>query len=1126
MNRRSCLAAFAFLACAAQLMADRPTVRLWETNLVIPTYAVAPPDPNPRFHQGRTYQGAKATFYPYPVSDRLTDTREDRTYKAVFLENPYVQFIVMPELGGRIFSAVDKSNGYDFFYRQHVVKPALIGMLGAWISGGVEWNVPHHHRATSFMPVDCTLQANPDGSKTVWVGEIELRHRLKWLVGITLYPDRSCLELTCKVLNRTPFAHPILFWINPAVHANENYQVVFPPDAEWAVQHGKPEFASWPIARQIYGGTDYTRGVDISWWKNHPSPVSFFCFHSDQDFFGGYDHGRRAGVLHVADHHVAPGKKFFEWGNGAEGEMWSRILTDEDGPYLELMAGAWSDNQPDYSWIQPGEVKEWKHYWYPIRELGAAKSATIDAALNLEVTNRVAAIACNTTREHAAAKVRLELRGEGGGTPSATLRKTLYEHITAIGPAKPFSATIMIENDVPPDSLRLSLSDAAGRELAAYQPAKPKGAPMPKPVEKPRPPGEYATADELYFTGQRIEQLYSPSFDAASYYEEMLRRDPGDYRANTALGILLCKQWRWEDAAGHLRQAVDRATANYIRPKDGEAFYYLGVAWRAQGKTDAARDALQKALWSHAWQAAAGFELAEIALQQNAFAEALGHVDTALAASARNVKARCLKSTILRGLGRPEEAERLAAETLAMDPLNVRAASELALAQRQRGAPEWKDTVGRLRGAMRGNPEAYLENAFDFANAGQWREVAESLQDHVTSAEAHGGAAVATEHYLLALALERLGRSDEATERYAIAARTAPDFCFPSRFEEEALFRRAMEVNPKDARAPYYLGCLLYDNQPGHAIRAWEISRERDDTFALVHRNLGVAYAQHEKNAPKAIASYERAIDLNPNDPRYFYELDLQYEAAGVTVARRLDMLTRHHAAVAQRDDALTREIVLLTAAGESDRALDLLKTRRFRNWEGSSEIHNVYVNACLRRGQQKTGAGKVRETLGDFEAALEYPENLEVGRARRAARAAEIHYLIGTAQEALGESEKAKTAFEMAAGGRKDRASSEGDYYRALALRKLGRASEAAPLFEGLVKAGTEQLARGEAADYFAKFGEKQADRVRQAQAHYLVGLGQLGLGRTEEARTTFAKALELHPAHLGAIMQTEAKQ
>ena len=372
-NTRLCLAVLAWLAGVAPSLPAAPSVHLWETNLVIPSYLAAPPSPVPRFYEGRTYQGAKATFYPYPVQDVLTDQKTNQTYRALFLENQYIQISVLPELGGRIFSATDKANGYDFFYRQHVIKPALIGMLGAWISGGVEWNVPHHHRATSFSPVDYTTTTNADGSATIWVGEIELRHRMKWLVGMTLYPDRSYLELTCKMFNRTPFAHPMLFWINAAVHCGTNYQVIFPPGTEWAAQHSKPEFASWPIAHQTYGGTDYTRGVDISWWKNHPNPVSFFCWNEEDDWFGGYDHGKQAGVIEVADHHVAPGKKFFEWGNGPEGEAWSKILTDDDGPYLELMAGAWSDNQPDYSWIQPGETREWKHWWYPVRNLGGGE---------------------------------------------------------------------------------------------------------------------------------------------------------------------------------------------------------------------------------------------------------------------------------------------------------------------------------------------------------------------------------------------------------------------------------------------------------------------------------------------------------------------------------------------------------------------------------------------------------------------------------------------------------------------------------------------------------------------------------------------------------------------------------
>jgi tetratricopeptide (TPR) repeat protein len=220
---------------------------------------------------------------------------------------------------------------------------------------------------------------------------------------------------------------------------------------------------------------------------------------------------------------------------------------------------------------------------------------------------------------------------------------------------------------------------------------------------------------------------------------------------------------------------------------------------------------------------------------------------------------------------------------------------------------------------------------------------------------------------------------------------------------------------------------------------------------------------------------------------------------------------------VAGRDYALTREIVLLTVAGQAERALELLRGRHFRNWEGSAQIHSVYVDACLARGRQLLADKKPREALAAFEAALEYPENLEVGRARRSPRTAQIEYCIGAAKEALADDAAAKAAFELAAAGKGDGAS-EADYFRALALRKLGRDDEAKSVFERLVKTGEAQLSQGEAADYFAKFGEKSSERVRQAGAHYLIGLGKLGLGEAAQAEAQFRQARELHPAHLGA--------
>ena len=261
---------------------------------MIPTYQMGPADPNPMFYMNESYQGAQKRVYPYALQDHLIHERKDQTYTSLWLENEFVKLCVLPEIGGRLFSATDKTNGYDFFYRQHVIKPALIGMLGAWISGGVEWCAFHHHRNTTFMPIDHTLVENSDGSKTIWFGETERRHRMKWLIGLTLYPDRSYVETSVTFFNRTALPNSILYWANVAVHVNDDYQVIFPPSVQAATYHSKIDFTTWPIAQGRYRGYDYT-GKDISWWKNSPVSNSFFAWQLQEDFMGGYDHGRHAG---------------------------------------------------------------------------------------------------------------------------------------------------------------------------------------------------------------------------------------------------------------------------------------------------------------------------------------------------------------------------------------------------------------------------------------------------------------------------------------------------------------------------------------------------------------------------------------------------------------------------------------------------------------------------------------------------------------------------------------------------------------------------------------------------------------------------------------------------------------
>ncbi len=299
------------------------SVHVWEQQVKIPTYLLGNPDPNPQFYLGGQSQGAQQRIYPYPSYDILTTDKVDNPYNMVYLENQYIKIGILPESGGRIFESLDKTNGYAFFYNQHVIKPALISLLGAWISGGVEWDIPHHHRATSFVPVQYTIEESPDGSKTVWVGELELRDQMLWTVGLTLHPGKNYLEASFRIANRTPVPTSMLCFSNVAVHAGINYQIIFPPDTQLWTYHKKPYFRPW---------TD-----DLSWLKNHTTSGSWFAWNFTDDFMAGYDHDQHAGTMSIADHNVVPGKKFFTWGTQNTAEF--NRLTDADGPYLELMVG-------------------------------------------------------------------------------------------------------------------------------------------------------------------------------------------------------------------------------------------------------------------------------------------------------------------------------------------------------------------------------------------------------------------------------------------------------------------------------------------------------------------------------------------------------------------------------------------------------------------------------------------------------------------------------------------------------------------------------------------------------------------------------------------------------------------
>jgi tetratricopeptide (TPR) repeat protein len=1046
------------------------------------------------FLDKRVYQGSRGSVYPNPFTDRLCDTKLDKAYQVVILENEYVRLMILPEIGGRIHVGQDKTNGYDFFYRQNVIKPALVGLLGPWISGGLEFNSPQHHRPSTFMPVEFQIEELEDGSCTVWLSEHEPMNRMKGMVGICLYPGKSIVETKVRLYNRTPLPQTFLWWENAGLHVHDQYQAFFPPDVTFVVDHAKRAVSRFPVARNFYYGVDYTAGVDITWYKNIPVPTSYMVTKSDYDFFGGYDHAKKAGIVHVANRRISPGKKLWTWGNAEFGYAWDRELTDSDGPSIELMAGVFTDNQPDFSWLQPYETKAFRQYWYPIQEIGPVKNANRLLAVNLERRGDEWQVGICTTE--ALDQVRVILLHADD---------TVADREVSIRPGNPYLDSLYIAGVARDSDLLVRVLDSAGRELIRYRPEERRGTELPEPASEPAPPENMASADELYITGLHLEQYRHATRHPEFYWIEALRRDPSDARCNNAMGLLLLRRGEAAAAEKHFQKAIARLTRRNPNPYDGEPYYHLGLALKAQGRVDEAYAVFYKAVWVYAWKSAANYELALLDCRRSDFGLALEHLMESLAVDSGHLKARDLKTAILRKLERRDEAQAVARDTLRMDRLDFWANHEMDLIEGSLTAPR----------VMRGEPQNFLDLAYDYADAGFWQEAIEIL---LACPKVHPMVFYSLGHWA-----EQSGDARAAARYRHLGLEVPPDYCFPARLDELRVLESALAANPRDARAHYYLGNLLYDKgRREEAIEHWDKACEAAPGFSIPWRNLGIAYFNVRRDALRALACYERARAAAPADARLLYEYDQLRKRMGASPSERLAELERSHSLLEQHDGLTIELVSLYNQTGNPERALSILVSRRFHPWEGGEGLASEqYVLSRILLGREALDRGDAGTALEHFEAARVYPHSLGEGKPLLIEEG-HVDYFAGQAHSSLGNETEAHRCWERAA------APANGfnlfTYFRALASRKLGRENEAQKLLSDLRAFAELQLKAEVKVDYFATslpnflLFEDDLQKCKQVECLFLRGRANQGSGRTAAAAEDYRQVLELDRSHFWA--------
>ncbi len=1067
-------------------------VKVYEGKEVISTYKLGMDEESPIFYTGREVQGAAGYIYPYPAQTNLSDKLTPVTYNMVYLENEYLKVTILPEFGGKLFSAIDKTNGHELFHRNSVIKPDLIGTLGAWISGGVEWCFPNHHRTTTLMPADYFYKQNKDGSATVWVGETEKTARLRGVIGITLRPGLSYIEVDYRLNNTSAVTKNFLFWANVAVTANEKFRTFWPPSQEIGVFHSNTSFTHWPISHEIYNKVDYTAGADLTWWKNHPAPESIFMWQASEGFVGGYDYGVGAGTVHIGDVYKNKTSKLWQFGPGLEGKNARRKLTDDGKAYVELMTGTFSNNQPDYAWFSPHSVKDAKNYWYPVRDLEIVKNANINATVTLQLTDPyIVFYGFNTTQPFKNAKAILKY-GD----------KIIAENTFDIDPAKPFTTTFKSDNKLDEYQLFVELQDNDGKGIISYKPYKPQNPELPKVQEAPKSPNEIESVEDLYLTGRFVEQFSRPGLNADNYYLEALKKSPDDYRVNTALGIRRLDQWRFQEAKEYLQKAENKLRVKYIQPKEGELYYYMALAKLGLGNTDEAYRDFHQATWYYEWSSPAYYQLALMECQKNNTEKALEYIRNAYSTNNLDGNIVVLYSALLKKQGESQEAGELIKKLLDYDPLNFSAIYQQASLE---GA-----SFTRWNKNMQNIDNDYLEIASLFVNA-NWLEDGIGLLSLIQKPKN------LLVDYYLAWFYANNNQPEKASELINRANQISLDYCFPYRSETEKVLQYVINVDPKNANVFYLLGNLLYDKRPDEAMKYWRVAVSIRDDFPMAWRNLAFGTFYHEGNATNAIQFIKNAIQGDPNQPIWYAELETYYDNSSENFRECLAIMEKHLDVLIKDINAPKSLVRLYNLAGEYDKAIDLLSTHHFRTWEGGRETYYYFVDAHTLKALELMKVGKYRYAINELNTAMLYPENLEVGKPLDDDRDAMIYYFLGYAYDAMKDIKKAKECYQKSTEAINSPQWPDLTYFQAKANSKLGNPTKAKEQYTKLIENGRTLFEKGIGISGIG-VDEKKFNNISLSEAYYLQALGNKGLGNNDLAESLFEKALKVYKNNLWA--------
>ncbi|MCS6830304.1 MAG: DUF5107 domain-containing protein [Armatimonadota bacterium] len=1011
------------------------SVHLWEETVTIPTYPVGKANPHPPFHRKGYWE-----VYPYALLDHLSEEAEPRQYRALCLENAYLRVMVLPEIGGRVWSLYDKIGERECLHQPPSIKPALIGLTGAWIAGGIEFNFPIGHRYTTHQPVWHTLEPPREEEEkgTIWIGEICRRTRMMWMVGISLYPDKALMETDIRLFNRTELKKRFYFWTNCAVSANEHWKWILPATS---VRNWEGDLSE---ARATLSFPITDDGMELSLYRSYDCASSVFAHDFRGDFFGGYDLREDVGLLHVADWRDVRGRKLFTWGTADDGKVWAERLDDRSVPYVEIQVGRFED-QSIWHWIPPHSLECWQEAWYPVRGLaGVVSAANREGALSVQLQAQQLQVRFHSTSsrpnhrlilqygEDVVHEQRVDLYPERANSWQFTLPQI------AEMPLKVIIATSGRE-----PVLEAVANTEPAREQATIQ-----------PLSKAR------SADDVYLKADALER--ANCLDEADL-EYRTAQSHGSLQAANALARLRLEDGRFEECLQHTESVLVRD------PQNSEAMYLRSLCLMYLGREAEAEEYLYPLRRSAEYRGLALYLLGLCAMRRADYTRADDLLAEALLYNAADIKAWMMRAVALRLRGELEEASQVRLQVHLLAPLEPLLRAEAFLTTP--ASPE-ADAVNLLRPLVV-QPHTFEEVACDYLHAGCLNDAVRILE----SPSRLGMTETASTHYLLALASARTGVRAQSAEHALLASRSDTEYLFAWRIEDYLALREVLALRPDDPLARYALGnWLMAHRRPGEALLEWlrvldaeavdaalargEVSAEGIGEYrfrsawgklartclrakpphhfsplATLYRNVGMALARYSNLHGIAGRYYEKAKSLKPTDHYLWLERETLATAQLRAASHALYRLRRAPKEVLQENRMAQWYARMLVEDQQYDKAIEILNSRTFHVAEGETSIRSIWVSAYMGKGHQLTQQGQWWGALECFQKALEYPHHLGVGKPARPADAAPFFY-AGLAARQLGKEELARQYWKQCV---QCRATTEEEQrYQAEALRLL----------------------------------------------------------------------------------------